>query len=202
MATFRIVKSRGFTTIPNALINDSEISFKAKGILIYLLSKPDDWKVYESDIVNHSTDGRDKVRSGIKELLDAGYISRAQTRNESGQFEGIDYEVREERQTLIPARVEPVAGKSVVGESVNGKSNTTNTNLTKTDLTKTKKRTEGENPLYCPDCHGSGTRTDFTTNRTTPCPSCQRQTESDDPDARWKTKGAGREIANALAQGL
>lgn len=57
-------------------LNDPRLSFKAKGILAYLLSKPDDWKVMVSELINSSTDGKTAVYSGLKELEENGYLKR------------------------------------------------------------------------------------------------------------------------------
>jgi hypothetical protein len=81
-----------FVQIDKECINDSSVSWRAKGILAYLLSKPDNWQVYEQDIINHSTDGRDAVRNSIKELIRAGYISKEQSRTK-GKFASNDYTV-------------------------------------------------------------------------------------------------------------
>lgn len=71
-----VKKKENFTTIHNNLILDESISWKAKGILIYMLSKPVGWKYKSSEIAKNATDGRDSVRSGLKELVENGYISR------------------------------------------------------------------------------------------------------------------------------
>ena len=84
-----------YTQIHNNIIDNPELSGKAKWILIYLLSKPQDWQVYEKDIKNHCTDGKHSIRSGIQELIKAGYITRQKYRNELGQFRGYEYEVHE-----------------------------------------------------------------------------------------------------------
>lgn len=84
-----------YTQIHNNIIDNPDLSGKAKWILIYLLSKPADWQVYELDIKNHCTDGKHSIRSGIHELVDAGYIRRKKYRNEAGQFKGYEYEVYE-----------------------------------------------------------------------------------------------------------
>ena len=74
---FRTVKTENpFAQIDKRLINDKSISWKTKGILIYLLSKPNDWTAQLSDIIGHSTDGRDAIRSAINEAVKAGYIKR------------------------------------------------------------------------------------------------------------------------------
>lgn len=69
MATFRVFKESGsFVTVHKNFIHDDNLTWKAKGILLYLLSRPDDWQVYESELQKHSADGRDSLKSGIKEL--------------------------------------------------------------------------------------------------------------------------------------
>ncbi len=62
-----------FARIPKDLLDDSNLSWKAKGILCYLLGKPDDWKARVNDISNRSTDGGAAVTSGLMELRKAGY---------------------------------------------------------------------------------------------------------------------------------
>ncbi len=86
-----INKKENFTSIHNKLINDSRISLKAKGIMLYMLSKPENWKYNPKEITKNSKDGLDSVYSGIKELIEAGYISR--TRHSDGT---VDYFVFED----------------------------------------------------------------------------------------------------------
>lgn len=62
-----------FVRVPKTLINDDRLSWKAKGILIYLIGKPADWKVRVRDLMNQGTDGRDSVRAGLMELRQFGY---------------------------------------------------------------------------------------------------------------------------------
>lgn len=71
-----IKKRENFTTIHNSLISDTEISYKAKGILIYMLSKPDGWNYNAKEIAKNSKDGIEAVYSGLKELVNARYVSR------------------------------------------------------------------------------------------------------------------------------
>ena len=86
-----INKKENFTSIHNKLINNSRISLKAKGIMLYMLSKPENWKYNPKEITKNSKDGLDSVYSGIKELIEAGYISR--TRHSDGT---VDYFVFED----------------------------------------------------------------------------------------------------------
>jgi len=78
----------GYTQVCNDIINETGLSWKAKGILIYLLSKPDGWTVRENDIVKHSVDGLKATKAGIKELIDRGYMFRRKIRDDKGKYRG------------------------------------------------------------------------------------------------------------------
>lgn len=84
-----------YTMINNRLLHDKKLSWKAKGILAYLLSLPDDWKVYETEIVNHAADGIGSLRSGIEELIENDYIHRTRERNGKGHLKGYKYSIHE-----------------------------------------------------------------------------------------------------------
>ena len=71
-----VKKKDNFTTVHNNLILDEKLSWKAKGLLIYMLSRPTGWKYKSAEIAKNSTDGRDSVRNGLKELVENRYISR------------------------------------------------------------------------------------------------------------------------------
>jgi DnaD/phage-associated family protein len=94
---FRINKDKEnpYVMLDKRCINREDLSFKAKGIWAYLMSKPDTWTVMFEDIVKHSADGKDSVRAGLKELEDAGYIVKSQERNQDGTFSGYTYTVFE-----------------------------------------------------------------------------------------------------------
>ena len=76
MIVNRVEKIGNFTTIDNGYLNDEGLSFKAKGILTYLLSLPDDWVVHIEEIVTKSKDGIASFRTGLAELMDKGYLKR------------------------------------------------------------------------------------------------------------------------------
>lgn len=62
-----------FSMVPWSVLNDTNLSWKAKGLLAYLLGKPTGWKVQTEDLVRRGSDGEDSVRSGLKEIRDAHY---------------------------------------------------------------------------------------------------------------------------------
>src|SRR5699024_1343713 len=96
MAIRRSKRDSNFTMISNVGLKDNRLSFKAKGLLSYMLSLPDDWVFYESEIVNHATDGKQSVRTGMKELEKFGYLVKEQKRNSKGKFAKIDWVVSDE----------------------------------------------------------------------------------------------------------
>lgn len=73
-----------FTMIPNALLADTGISWKAKGVISYLLGKPAHWKARTKDIENHGTGGETEVRNALRELREAGY-ARLERHTEKGR---------------------------------------------------------------------------------------------------------------------
>lgn len=123
-----------FVQIDKNMLSDKNISWKAKGILAYLLSKPDDWVTYAKDIEKQSTDGRDSVANGINELIGAGYMVRKRVR-EKGRFKGYEYSVYEYPESI--ANTEngfPVNGETGNGKTENGKPATTNNDLSNNDF--------------------------------------------------------------------
>lgn len=138
MTGFRNKKrSNPFVQIDKGILSDENLSWKAKGILAYLLSKPDGWVTYLTDIEKRAKDGRDSVSSGIKELLDAGYLKRTRVR-EQGRFKGWEYSVYESPDEATENGNSEIGetenGFSEVGKTENGKPATSNNNLSNNDL--------------------------------------------------------------------
>ena len=90
MAIKRAKRETNFTMMSNVGLRDKRLSFKAKGLLAYMLSLPDDWVFYEEEITKHSTDGKQSVRTGLKELQQLGYLIKNQSR-EKGKFAKVDW---------------------------------------------------------------------------------------------------------------
>ena len=63
---------------------DESLSWKAKGIASYLLAHANAWEISITDLVRRGPDGESAVRSGINELIKAGYIDRQAERNNDG----------------------------------------------------------------------------------------------------------------------
>lgn len=70
-------KGDGFTMIPHDMTNDSSLSLAAKGLLLYMLSKPDGWKLRVADVAKRCNNGEASIRSALKELRMTGYAHYA-----------------------------------------------------------------------------------------------------------------------------
>ena len=106
-AIFRHKRTKNFSVIDNGIFEQTNISWRARGILLYLLSKPDDWKVREQDIIKHGPCGRDAVRSAIKELKDAGYIQKVAIKDpKTGKISEWKTYVNDEPQNAHESRIE------------------------------------------------------------------------------------------------
>jgi hypothetical protein len=67
-------KDQPYFLIARNLAQDETLSWAARGVLAYLLSKPDDWVLQVPDLQQNC--GRDRVYAMLKELITAGYITR------------------------------------------------------------------------------------------------------------------------------
>ena len=74
--------SNNYVILDKTFLEDDGLTWKAKGILTYLLSRPDGWEVRVSDLVKHSQDGKTAVYSALKELKEAGYYQKVPVRDE------------------------------------------------------------------------------------------------------------------------
>lgn len=119
-------KTENFTILDNTGLRDETLSWKAKGLLAYLLHLPDDWHIYISDLKNRSKDGKTAVSAGLKELIESGYVKRNRI-HENGKFKRYDYEIYE-----IPQKLENQKTENLKTE----KQKTENMSLLNTNTTK------------------------------------------------------------------
>lgn len=154
MAIFKRFK-HDFTQVPNKIINNKDLSLKAKGLWLYIASKPEEWDYSVKGTSSQSKDGIDSVTSGTKELEKMGYLYREARKNKMGQWDGYDYHLFDEPDKEIAIDGNAINGKSFNGEPPNHSnkelSNTITSN-TKEDLQNsdfaTSKNNESEKDLF------------------------------------------------------
>jgi hypothetical protein len=100
-----IRKSRpetNFYILDKKISEDRSLSWGARGLLIFLLGKPDNWRVSTQNLINETCEssrpsGRDSVKGFIQELIEVGYMVRSEkpSHQEDGTFGAYDYIVSE-----------------------------------------------------------------------------------------------------------
>jgi hypothetical protein len=147
MTTIRVGKRQRFTSVDRKAINDASLSFRTRGILVWLLDKPDDWQTTADKIETQGTEGREAIAASLKELERAGYLVRDRKRHhESGKW-AVDWTVYERP---------PTANRS--GLTVDGYPHTgtrtvrTEDGELKTDLGQVVEKADPD----CPQCQGKG----------------------------------------------
>lgn len=66
---------------------DRSLSWKARGLLSFLLTFPKDTDFTITELTNLTVEGRDSVKAGIRELIQAGYIRKTVAPKRRGGFE-------------------------------------------------------------------------------------------------------------------
>ncbi|MFH5884090.1 hypothetical protein ACG2F4_07245 [Halalkalibaculum sp. DA3122] len=139
-------RTNNFAQIDKRSLEDDRLSWKAKGILAYLLSKPDNWEVVIDDLQKHATDGRDSCRTGLRELEEKGYIRKHQERGSDGLFKPVEYQVFETPELAKKGFKAnetgnglSANGSTVNGSSANGKSHTSNIDRSNNELSNKEK---------------------------------------------------------------
>ena len=84
-----------FTQIHNAWVRDSNITYKAKGLLTYLLSHEVGYTITIGQIIRESGDGKQSVRSALEELIKAGYLETKRTTDARGYNAGLAYFIKD-----------------------------------------------------------------------------------------------------------
>jgi len=78
--------SSHFTVLSNQVIRDRRLSWRARGILVYLLSQPDNWRTTSAHLASTGQEGRDSVRNALQELETVGYLVRQKHQDGRGRW--------------------------------------------------------------------------------------------------------------------
>jgi hypothetical protein len=138
-----------FVIIDQHAIEDDRLSWAARGLLGYLLSRPDDWKVLINDLRKRGDLGRDGIYKLLRELRTVGYARFLRLRDRYGRIRGGIYIIRENADSPypdLPDTAEPQTAEP--GPANPGALPTTDVDLrrtTTTTPTTTKERSRSEN---------------------------------------------------------
>jgi hypothetical protein len=84
-----------FLILDQRAVEDTRLSWAARGLLAYLLSRPDDWKTLVNDLRKRGDLGRDGIYKLLKELRTHGYACYEQNRDSAGRIRGGSYIIQE-----------------------------------------------------------------------------------------------------------
>ena len=131
------ISETGFTQVSNEILRNKSLSWKARGILSYLLSCKDGWNFSLSGVCALSDkDGMNSLRTGIEELKKAGYLEIKPVQGDGGKFLGQEWYIYN-RTTVL----------SVFGSSVKPNDGESTTNNTMVDNNNKKNNTMGDSSI-------------------------------------------------------
>lgn len=98
-------KDKPYVMLNKASIQDVNLSWRARGLLAYLISLPDDWKISVSHLKNvyqgnRKGNSRDSIYDILKELEECGYLKKEQEQKTGGLFGKVNYVVFESKQPV------------------------------------------------------------------------------------------------------
>lgn len=133
MAVIRIEKTKDYTVMSNYHLKDMNLTLKAKGLMSYMLSLPEDWDYSIEGLVSVCKEGKEAIQSALKELEENNYLIRTLIHNEEGKFEYI-YDLYENPCTEQPRTVSPRTENPVTVNNIEYINNKQNTNKQNTKI--------------------------------------------------------------------
>ncbi|MFD4646364.1 hypothetical protein [Streptomyces sp. NPDC058441] len=110
MQVKRTKHTSGFTVLPNAILQHSELSLTARGLLCLLLSQPEHTAETIKSLTADVAEGNARVTKATKELQAAGYIVVTNHQNERGHWSKA-VAVYDVPQAVAPKDETPKAGR-------------------------------------------------------------------------------------------
>lgn len=163
----------GYSIIRNETIRDQALSFRARGLLAYLLSMPDNWRTSTDRLQGWATEGRDAIRSAIRELERAGYMKLDKTQDDRGRWSSVwtvyDTSAKSAVEKLGDIRKKP---RSPMPEKPTSDNQALKEELITNDLSIDYSRYLGSHGKVCGHCKGEGVDLDDE-DRIHPCPECK-----------------------------
>lgn len=87
MAVFKIEKNKNYTIMSNYHLRDKNLSLKAKGLLSFMLSLPENWDYSLNGLCAICKEQETAIKNTLKELKLTGYLVIDKIRGEKGYFE-------------------------------------------------------------------------------------------------------------------
>jgi ribosomal protein L19E len=127
----RIIKpEKYFTQVSNNILVNPKISFKAKGLYAYLISKPDDYNFSATRIANESKEGRDSILNILNEIENSDYLHRV--KKQDGKIDYYFFNFPGEKRKFLESQSSKVPkSDSPTQPPINNTDSNNNTNINK-----------------------------------------------------------------------
>lgn len=126
MTKIRVDRVKGYTVMSNYHLRDKSLSLKAIGLMSFMLSLPEDWDYSIEGLSKVVKDGRDAIRTAIKELEDRHYLIREQKSTSRGLFAEMEYHLY-----MVPYTGNPLAENPTTDNQTADNPTQLSTDLTK-----------------------------------------------------------------------
>lgn len=149
----------GWYALDKRISEDGRLGWAARGLLIFLLGKPDNWSISVAHLIAQTKDsriksGRDAVYALLRELESAGYLQRHQGQAD-GRFGEVNYTVSEypihipKAQRPLPLTGNPEAGPPLTDEPDTDEPHTGQPYTADPTLIKTERATRTDSNQSC-----------------------------------------------------
>ena len=95
MPVFKNKTQGQYVNVYKDILKNHSLSLRDRGMVVTLLSLPDNWEFTISGLSKIIPDGKSSIRASLTHLEELGYISRTQERAECGKFGKIAIEIHE-----------------------------------------------------------------------------------------------------------
>ena len=102
-----------YSVVPNNMLNDEGLDADCLAVMVYLLSKPNNWIVKPTNIQNRFKYGRDKTYRVINQLVKRQYIVREEHRTD-GKYTSFSYYVYDSPFPCLSDTAEPYTANQYI----------------------------------------------------------------------------------------
>lgn len=106
MPIIRAKHNKDFTQINNATLREKVLSLRARGLLTYMLSFPDEWAFSVNSLSENCGETRYAILTSIAELRREGFLRISQSHTSDGKFNEVTYFVFEKKSFAVSEKNE------------------------------------------------------------------------------------------------
>lgn len=112
-------KERDFSILANKVLQDPRLSMRGLGLLVRLLSRPDNWETNSEVLAREFDCGREQMRAVLGELRDLGYMKLIKSQDSKGHWSSqwfvLEEPEQEDLSPELPKLGQPEPGNRVLG---------------------------------------------------------------------------------------